>query len=510
MMILASNRSAVIGALVGAGATVVGALTSGPSGDFLPYAVLLVLTVAVIGLVLGAAAAAWAYAAAALALLVIAIVGSEAISPAPADLVRLAIFMLGSPVIVFLVMRLEHTRRRVAQALSTSHASATDLAAERERSEAARRELDAALAAAERERKRLEEVAEAIPEPLIVYDDRLHGTYGNRAAMRLFGRSFVERALDDWGRVALPRDEHGEPLNRDLWPQVRGQAAAFRSRLTLRVPMSGRDLIVDVEGTPVPGGGTVLLLRDVGKEEDERRRLSRFASFVAHELRNPLAVAKARIELAHRDPKLGKRAEGHVSRALESVDAAIGILERLELYSRADSGRVEARREEFPLAPALGAAVERLRARGGDREVKVTMPPDLAVVGDRHLSEQAITNLLTNADRYATPGTPIHVDVEDGEMVTLRVRDEGPGVAEDIAERLFRDRVSAGRGLGLGLYLVHATMSAMGGSVELEQRAPEAVFALRWLRPGAASEEADADRAVGEPATERAEDAVGT
>lgn len=508
MMILAPNRSAAIGALVGAGATVVGALTAGPSGDYLPYAVLLLLTVAVVGLVLGAAAAAWAYAAAALALLVIAVAGGETISPAPADLVRLGIFMLGSPVIVFLVMRTEHIRRRVAEALSTSDASATDLAAERERSEAARRELDSALAAAERERKRLEEVAEAIPEPLIVYDDQLHGTYGNRAAMRLFGRSFVERALDDWGRVALPRDEHGESLERDLWPQVRGQAAAFKCRLTLRVPMSGRDLIVDVEGTPVPGGGTVLLLRDVGKEEDERRRLSRFASFVAHELRNPLAVAKARIELAHRDPKLGKRAEAHVSRALESVDAAIGILERLELYSRADSGRVEARREEFPLAPALGAAVERLRARGGDREVKVTMPHEVAVVGDRHLSEQAITNLLTNADRYATPGTPIHVDVEDGDMVTLRVRDEGPGVDDEIAERLFRDRVSAGRGLGLGLYLVHATMSAMGGSVELEQRAPEAVFALRWLTPGAAGEAADGEPQAAEGAPEHAEGAV--
>ncbi|MEP7082614.1 MAG: HAMP domain-containing sensor histidine kinase, partial [Chloroflexota bacterium] len=310
----------------------------------------------------------------------------------------------------------------------------------------------------------------------------------------------------DWGRVALPRDEHGQPLERELWPQVRGQAAPFKSRLTLRVPMSGRDLIVDVEGTPIPGGGTVMLLRDVGKEEDERRRLSRFASFVAHELRNPLAVAKARMELAHRDPKLAKRAAGHVSRALESVDAAIGILERLELYSRADSGRVEARREEFPIAPALGAAVERLRARGGDRDVKVSMPPGLVVLGDRHLSEQAITNLLTNADRYSTPGTPIHVDVIGDEMVTLRVRDEGPGVADDVAERLFRDRVVAGRGLGLGLYLVHATMSAMGGTVELEQRVPGAVFALRWLTPAAAGAGAtNGDGGEAAPADERAD-----
>ena len=70
--------------------------------------------------------------------------------------------------------------------------------------------------------------------------------------------------------------------------------------------------------------------------------------------------------------------------------------------------------------------------------------------------------------------------VENGDSVTLRVRDEGPGVPDEVAQRLFRDRVAAGRGLGLGLYLVRASMEAMGGSVTLEQRRPQAVFALRW------------------------------
>ena len=109
------------------------------------------------------------------------------------------------------------------------------------------------------------------------------------------------------------------------------------------------------------------------------------------------------------------------------------------------------------------------------------MAPGVRAVGDRQLSEQAITNLLTNADRYSTPGTPIHVAVEsDGGQVALSVRDEGPGVADDVAERLFRDRVAAARGLGLGLYLVHATMAAMGGSVQLATRRPGATFVLRW------------------------------
>ena len=484
------DRNAAIGALVGAATAVLAMWLTGSAGGAVPFTVLLVLAIALVGLGLGASAAAWAWFSGLVVLLVALFASDDSVGWSAGEVVRLAAFIIGSPIIVLLVHRSSLAREVAAEALEESRRAHEEAADERRRLELARLEVDAALVAAERERARLEEVAEAIPEPLVVYDDQLRGTYGNRAALRLFGRSFVERPLDEWGRATEPRDERGRALERDEWPQVLARVAALKRRYTIRVPVSGRDMLVDVEGTPIPGGGAVLMLRDVGKEEDERRRLSRFASFVAHELRNPLAVAKARIELSQRDPNLPERAGNHGRRALESVDAAIGILERLELYSRADTGRVEASRESFPLAPAVGAAIERLRARGCERELRVVLPPGLTVTGDRHLSEQAITNLLTNADRYSVPGAPIHIEATDEDPVVLRVRDEGPGIADEVAELLFHDRVSVGRGLGLGLYLVRATMTAMGGSVQLEERRPAAVFALRWPR-GTASEEVE-------------------
>lgn len=471
---------ALVGAVVGGSAALGSALLAAAVADNqLFIGNLPLVSVIVMGLLLGWTAAAAASVVALAILVTFGIVEGIPLLSA-ADLLPLVAFALAAPVITVLLRRAEGHRVAANEARAAAELAHQEAEVERGRLQDARAEVDAALADAERERARLEEVAEAIPEPLIVYDETGQGTYGNRAAMRLFGRSFVERPIDDWGRSTEPRDEHGAEIKREEWPQLLAQVEPMRRRLILRIPMSGRDVMVDVEGTPIPGGGAVLLLRDVGKEEDERRRLSRFASFVAHELRNPLAVAKARIELSQRDPELPERAATHGIRALESVDAAIGILERLELYSRADAKHVEARREPFELAPALGSAIERLRARGSEREVLVSTAPGVAVLGDHALSVQAITNLLTNADRYSTPGTPVHVEVEGGAIVTLRVRDEGPGIADELAERLFRDRVAAGRGLGLGLYLVAASMEAMGGSVQLEQRQPVAVFALRW------------------------------
>lgn len=484
--LLRVTPASILGAVVGGLVTYLASLLSGEAGLAAPLVVLPTIATAIMGLTLGSGAATYCYVAATAVALVST--GLQGPSEQPlVDSVRLSAFLLGIPLLLVLVYRAETARELAQAALDASAQAEARVRAERAELEAARGNLDEALWAAERDRARLEEVAEAIPEPLVVYDEEGRGTYGNRAALRLFGRSFIERPLDDWGRTTEPRDEVGEPLDREDWPQIRAQTLPYSGRLILRLPMSGRDLIVDVEGTPIPGGGCVVMLRDVGKEAEERRRLSQFASFVAHELRNPLAVAKARMELAAREIDPDARARTHTSRAHESVDAAIGILERLELYSRAESGRIEAEVAPFDLRAAVEAAVERLRTRGSDRFVRVTFEERYTVLGDRHLSEQAITNLLTNADRYSEPAAAIRIEASGTEPVVLRVIDGGPGVPDEVANRVFRERISGGRGLGLGLYLVHHSMAAQGGSVALEQRRPHAVFSLRWPPAGGAA-----------------------
>ena len=496
MALLRPGRNAVLGALIGAGTAIVVILLGSFFAQVVPFTGPLILMVALVGLGLGAAATTYAYLASTLVIVVLILLPHEGRSIGLDDGIRLFAFIVGSPLVVLMALRSDRALRVAHLARRSSVDAEGRAEGERAAAVGARRDLDVALRVAERERNRLQEVAEAIPEPLMVYDADGRGTYGNRAALRVFGRSFFERDVDEWAGQAEPRDEAGNPLPRDEWPQLAAQAGPLRRRLTVRLPMSGRDMIVSAEGTPVPGGGCVLLLRDVGKEEDERRRLSRFASFVAHELRNPLAVAKARIELSERDPNRANMAHGR--RALESVDAAIGILERLELFSRADAGQVQARREPFDLSAALESALERLRARGSEREVTFRMRGRPAAIGDRHFAEQAITNLLINADRYSNPGAPIRVEVLGGDPIAVRIVDDGPGVSDETAEHLFRDRVSAGRGLGLGLYLVNALMQAQGGSVELEQRRPKAIFTLRWQRaPRPRSARATKDDAAG-------------
>ena len=511
-MRLRFDRRALLGAAIG----VIAALASGAlgqlSGGATTLIVLVVLAIALVGLGLGAAASLYAYIAASL-VMILTNAFPERSTTSVVELIRIGAFVIGSPFVILLALRVERERVALLHARDAAAAVRRNLQEEREHADVVRREADSAARRAGEDRARLAEVAEVMPEPLIVYDGEGRGTYANRAALRLFGRSFIERKLAEWGNATDPRDEQGTALAQADYPQVAAQTQALRRRMLVRLPTSGRDLLIDVEGTPIPGGGAVLLLRDVGREEDERRRLSRFASFVAHELRNPLAVARARIELAQREADAPERSATHGVRALESVEAAIAVLERLEMYSRADSGMVEALNEPFDPRRAVNAAIERLRTRGSDRPVRLRVRGRPRALGDQRLAEQAITNLLTNADRYSEEKAPIQVMVEaDPDQVILRVADGGPGIADDVAERIFKERMAAGRGLGLGLFLTDAMMTAQGGSVQLEQRRPQAVFVLRWIRsaersgtrsqptepgPGGAAAVVEADDAAG-------------
>ncbi|HEY8179285.1 MAG TPA: PAS domain-containing sensor histidine kinase, partial [Candidatus Limnocylindria bacterium] len=467
-------RSGILGAVAGGAAAALSLWLASGTAQSAPYVVLVVLVITLIGLSLGAIPALIGYIVAGVILLVASLPPPGGTMAEP-DVVRLLVFAIGSPVVIVLGLRSEWQQRADRAARHASSAAQEHSNQARQAADAARQQVRDALEQVDQERARLVEVAQAIPEPLIVYGPDGLGTFANDAALRVFGRSFFDRPLDQWARVAEPRDEGGRPLPRDEWPQLRARSGPLRRRFLVRLPMSGRDLLVEVEGTPLPDGGTVMLLRDVGKEVDERRRLSRFASFVAHELRNPLAVAKARMELANRGREAGRSVD-HGARALESVDAAIGILERLELFSRAEACRLDAAQEAFDLHAAVDAGVERLRALGSEREVRVVAHGESVVLGDRGLTEQAVTNLLTNADRYSQPDAPVDVEIDGRDAPLLRVRDAGPGIPDEVADVLFRERVGSGRGLGLGLFLVNAAMQAQGGTVRLEERRPHASF----------------------------------
>jgi signal transduction histidine kinase len=120
--------------------------------------------------------------------------------------------------------------------------------------------------------------------------------------------------------------------------------------------------------------------------------------------------------------------------------------------------------------------VELARARDDSRTIHLHAPPSLEVICDRDRLAQVVTNLLTNALKYA-PGAPIDVHLgREGENAVITVHDQGPGVPLEHAERIFQpgsrleDEVAAvlAEGRGFGLHIAKGIVEAHGGRIWLD------------------------------------------
>ncbi len=155
------------------------------------------------------------------------------------------------------------------------------------------------------------------------------------------------------------------------------------------------------------------------------------------------------------------------------------LVENLLDFGRMEAGAAEYRMESVDLRPFLEELVgdfsEEVRLAG--RRVELTVATPLPVIqADREALGRAVWNLLDNAAKYSPVETPISIEAHtDGPQVTIRVHDDGPGIARDEQERIFDRfvrgadaRASGAKGTGLGLAMVRHIVSAHGGQVRVD------------------------------------------
>ena len=219
-----------------------------------------------------------------------------------------------------------------------------------------------------------------------------------------------------------------------------------------------------------------------GLDALERLRSDLLAT-VAHELRTPLTAIRTSSGLLL-DPA-SEPTDEQRRQLLLAIERNADRMQRLVAdlldLARFREGRIALQRRRFDaaeLAREAAATIAPLFAEAG--QALVVHPPrhPRAVFGDRRRLEQALLNLLSNAQKFSPPGTTVDLEIvaTDGQVAWL-VRDAGGGIdAVDRAqlfERFFvgrTDRTGAGRGTGLGLPIARAIAQAHGGEIEVESQ----------------------------------------
>ena len=236
---------------------------------------------------------------------------------------------------------------------------------------------------------------------------------------------------------------------------------------------------------------------------DELARVGRIAeidhlsSALAHELRQPLSAARtylgaARQLLAASGPA-GASVEGLVGKADGQLVRTDQIIQRIGGFI----GPNEATRAPTPIAELLDEVVEIAAtnplAKGVD--LRIELAPDLpAALVDRVQIQQVLLNLLRNAFQ-AMAGRPrraVRISARpatDKALLELRVQDSGPGLAPEVAARLFKPFVTTkSDGMGVGLSISRRIVTAHGGDIWADEAATDgAAFCLTVPRADCAS-----------------------
>lgn len=208
--------------------------------------------------------------------------------------------------------------------------------------------------------------------------------------------------------------------------------------------------------------------------EASDRRLRRFIADASHELRTPLAAVRAYAEL------FGRGASEHAEDLERSMTGITREAERMSLLvddllllARLDEGR-PLEREPVDLAAVVQEAVDAARVVEPERRIDLAVEPT-TVLGDAARLRQVLDNLLANARAHTPARRPVSVALRPNHgRATLTVADQGPGLSEEQAARVFErfyradsSRARASGGSGLGLSIVSAVIEAHGGTAQV-------------------------------------------
>jgi PAS domain S-box-containing protein len=316
------------------------------------------------------------------------------------------------------------------------------------------------------ERRRLETILASMSDAVIMVDSSGELTLTNAAFKVVFGEALP--ALEDASGHRLPSRAH--PL------RMAARGETFTQPFTIQSDGGARRWF-EASGQPirVDGfAGGVVVIREV-TDRSLRQLHEQFVALAGHELRMPLSALSASLQLLQRSLNGGRApelTERYVRLALAQARLMGELVQDLADVIRVQAGQMPIARQPVDLVQLVSDAVELARPLSDSQTIRLDASSEhILVSADPRRMQQVVLNLISNALQHGASDQGMDIRVgRDTDMAVLEVVDYGPGIAgedrEHIFERFFQAGADSGRGLGVGLYLVHAIVTGHGGTID--------------------------------------------
>lgn len=215
---------------------------------------------------------------------------------------------------------------------------------------------------------------------------------------------------------------------------------------------------------------------------EERAKLKRqLTNNISHELKTPVGIVKGYIDTILESPDMDDNAKGHfLTKAQQQINRLTDLLNDLSTMTRLEESQDAISTEPMDFHELVATTIDEVTMSGlaGSMEVKMSIPYDCVVIGNKALLSAMLHNLVKNAAFYSR-GTEINIKCIDTDEThyTFVFYDNGVGVPDESIPHLFERfyRVDTGRsrrngGTGLGLPIVKSTVNALGGTITVANR----------------------------------------
>ena len=222
-------------------------------------------------------------------------------------------------------------------------------------------------------------------------------------------------------------------------------------------------------------GGALLARQATEPIEAAFNQTRRFMGDAAHELKTPIAVLRARTDVAlQRDRTVGEYQETLAGVSTEAERLG-NLVENMLLLARIDAGQWPITKGKVFIDDILTDATKSARLLGEDKDVEVEIAPleEVAVTGDPTLLRQLFMILLDNAVKFTPAGGKVAVDAQrNGRRTYITITDTGVGIPASalphVFERFFRaDPARSRGGAGLGLSIARWIVEIHRGQIEV-------------------------------------------
>jgi signal transduction histidine kinase len=209
---------------------------------------------------------------------------------------------------------------------------------------------------------------------------------------------------------------------------------------------------------------------------------SEFISLVSHELRTPLTAIRwsAKNLLDGIPAKSPPKVEDYL-KGIHASSLHLGrMIENLLDVSKIESGKLEILPESVCLAEMIGTVIHSVTplVAGKNLRMQTEVSKDLQVKADRDALQEILSNLIENAIKYSPEGKTVSIEAHGAQgRVIISVRDEGVGIPAEKQknifekfERVYQDKKTREKGLGLGLYIVKKLVEAQSGTIQVQSQ----------------------------------------